>query len=42
MASGKEYLHFILEQLSDLDDISYRPMMGDHSGTVEVYTESES
>ena len=20
----------------------YRPMMGDHSGTVEVYTESES
>ena len=26
MASGKEYLHFILEQLSDLDDISYRPM----------------
>lgn len=29
MASGKEYLHFILEQLSDLDDISYRPMMGE-------------
>lgn len=26
MASGKEYLHFILEQLSDLDDISYRPI----------------
>lgn len=25
MASSKEYLHFILEQLSDLDDISYRP-----------------
>lgn len=25
----KEYLHFILEQLSDLDDISYRPMMGE-------------
>ena len=29
MASAKEYLHFILEQLSDLDDISYRPMMGE-------------
>ena len=29
MASGKEYLNFILEQLSDLDDISYRPMMGE-------------
>ena len=29
MASGKEYLHFILEQLSNLDDISYRPMMGE-------------
>ena len=30
MASGKEYLQFILEQLSDLDDISYRPMMGEY------------
>ena len=29
MASSKEYLHFILEQLSDLGDISYRPMMGE-------------
>ena len=29
MASSKEYLRFILEQLSDLDDISYRPMMGE-------------
>ena len=29
MASGKEYLHFALEQLSNLDDISYRPMMGE-------------
>ena len=26
----KEYLHFILEQLSDLDDISYRSMMGEY------------
>ena len=30
MASSKEYLNFILEQLSDLDDISYRAMMGEY------------
>ena len=30
MASGKEYLHFILEQLSDLEAVSYRPMMGEY------------
>ena len=29
MASSKEYLHFILEQLSDLDVVSYRSMMGE-------------
>ena len=29
MASGKEYLDFVLDQLSDLDEISYRPMMGE-------------
>ena len=29
MASSKEYLSFILEQLSDLDDISCRAMMGE-------------
>lgn len=29
MASSKEYLEFILEQLSGLDDISYRAMMGE-------------
>ncbi len=29
MASDKEYLQFILEQLSDLDGVSYRPMMGE-------------
>ncbi len=28
MASSKEYLHFILEQLSDLEAVSYRSMMG--------------
>ena len=30
MASSKEYLEYILEQLSDLDDISYRVMMGEY------------
>ena len=30
MASRKEYLHFILKQLSDLDGVSYRPMMGEY------------
>ena len=30
MASSKEYLHFILEQLSALGDISYRSMMGEY------------
>ena len=30
MASSKEYLRFILEQLSGLDDISYRSMMGEY------------
>ena len=30
MASRKEYLHFILEQLSDLDGVSYRRMMGEY------------
>ena len=27
MASSKDYLDYILEQLSGLDDISYRAMM---------------
>ena len=30
MASRKEYLDFILEQLSELDDISCREMMGEY------------
>ncbi len=30
MASNKEYLDFILDQLSGLDDISYRTMMGEY------------
>jgi len=30
MASSKEYLEYVLEQLSSLDDISYRAMMGEY------------
>ena len=30
MASTKEYLEFVLEQLSSLEDISYRAMMGEY------------
>lgn len=30
MASGKEYLDFILDQLSGLDDLTFRPMMGEY------------
>ncbi len=29
MASGGDYLDFILEQLSELDEITYKPMMGE-------------
>ncbi|MBR4164432.1 MAG: TfoX/Sxy family protein [Solobacterium sp.] len=30
MASTKEYLEFVLEQLRDLDDVTYRPMMSEY------------
>ncbi len=30
MASTKSYLDFILEQLSGLDEITFRPMMGEY------------
>lgn len=30
MASSKEYLDYILEQLSELDEITYRAMMGEY------------
>lgn len=30
MASSREYLDFILEQLSELDGVSYRAMMGEY------------
>ena len=29
MASNKEYLDFILEQVSELDNVSYKAMMGE-------------
>ncbi len=38
MASSKEFLNFVLEQLSELDGISYRAMMGEfiiyHKGKI--------
>ena len=42
MASSKEYLQFILEQLSDLEEINYRAMMGEYiiyyrAGLSEAY-----
>ena len=30
MPSSKEYLNFIMEQLSGLDGITYKPMMGEY------------
>ena len=30
MASSKEYLDFVLEQLSELDSVSWRQMMGEY------------
>ena len=30
MASSKDYLEYILEQLSDLEDITHRAMMGEY------------
>ena len=30
MASSKEYLDFIMEQLSQLEEVSYRQMMGEY------------
>ena len=41
MASSKEYLAFILEQLSEIDGITYRCMMGEyiiyHHGKIAAY-----
>ena len=30
MASSEEYLEYVMEQLSELDDVSYRAMMGEY------------
>lgn len=30
MASSKDYLNFVLDQLSDLTDITFRQMMGEY------------
>ena len=30
MATDRSYLEYILDQLSDLEDISWRPMMGEY------------
>lgn len=30
MATSKDFLAFVLEQLSELDEVSYRPMMGEY------------
>ena len=30
MASSKEFLEYILEQLSELEEIAYRAMMGEY------------
>lgn len=30
MASSKEYLDFVMDQLSELGDVSYRAMMGEY------------
>jgi len=41
MATSKEYLNFILDQLSELDGISHRRMMGEyiiyHHGKIAAY-----
>ena len=30
MATSKEYLRFVLDRLSDLEEISYKQMMGEY------------
>ena len=30
MSSSRDFLEYVLEQLSDLSDISFRPMMGEY------------
>lgn len=37
MASSKEYLDFILEQLSELDEITHRAMMGEYVLKIDYF-----
>lgn len=41
MATNKEYLTFVLEQLSEIDNITYRQMMGEYiiyqNGKIAAY-----
>lgn len=39
MASSKDYLQFVLEQLSELQEITYRAMMGEFIIYPELFTE---
>ena len=41
MASSKEYLAFILEQLSGLEDVSYRAMMANLSSITAAASSAE-
>jgi len=34
MASSKDYLEFVLEQLSELDDITYKAMVDEKAGVM--------
>lgn len=42
MASSEGYLNFIMEQLSGLEDISCRAMMGEYIESVVKLTRAES
>lgn len=41
MASSKEYLEFVLEQLAELDEITYRAMMGEYIIIIVVKLSAE-
>ena len=41
MASSKEFLEYILEQLSELEEIAYRAMMGEYIITTKAELPAE-
>ena len=41
MASSKEFLEYILEQLSEVEEITYRAMMGDTLFTTKAELPAE-